>query len=286
MPRTPATKAEGEAAVLAEFPSAIILRPSIVFGPEDQFFNRFAAMARISPVLPLIGGGRTKFQPVFVGDVGQAAANAAIERQARNDLRNRRPAGPDASAIFSNRRCAMPTAGGLLPHAVLAREAAGPADLAASQLAAPDHASIRFGFCKLDNVVSEAAKREGRTSTALGVARPASIDAIVPEYLERFKPKGQYASYPYLARARNASSRPTDRAALAIDSASSRRCMRLIQRRNRQFVFVRMADSGLKRVRQRDRCAVGCVQREERYALRQAFDLRKHVRSLRPKSAS
>ncbi|HEX5443155.1 MAG TPA: complex I NDUFA9 subunit family protein, partial [Pirellulales bacterium] len=73
------TKAEGEEAVLAEFPSAIILRPSIVFGAEDQFFNRFAALARLSPALPLIGGGRTKFQPVFAGDVGQAAANAAID---------------------------------------------------------------------------------------------------------------------------------------------------------------------------------------------------------------
>ena len=68
------SKAEGEAAVLEEFPGAIILRPSIVFGPEDEFFNRFAAMARISPFLPLIGGGKTRFQPVFVGDVAAAVA--------------------------------------------------------------------------------------------------------------------------------------------------------------------------------------------------------------------
>ena len=68
------SKAEGEAAVLEEFPDAVILRPSIVFGPEDQFFNRFAAMARISPFLPLIGGGKTRFQPVFVGDIGAAVA--------------------------------------------------------------------------------------------------------------------------------------------------------------------------------------------------------------------
>ncbi|MGE3916524.1 MAG: complex I NDUFA9 subunit family protein, partial [Hyphomicrobiaceae bacterium] len=72
-PRSPGrygrTKAEGEAAVRAEFPDAIILRPSIVFGPEDEFFNRFAAMAVHGPLLPLIGGGGTKFQPVYVGDV-------------------------------------------------------------------------------------------------------------------------------------------------------------------------------------------------------------------------
>src|SRR6201991_1490351 len=70
------TKAAGEAAVLAAAPGATIFRPSIVFGPEDDFFNRFAAMARMSPVLPLVGGGETKFQPVFVGDVAQAIVKA------------------------------------------------------------------------------------------------------------------------------------------------------------------------------------------------------------------
>lgn len=73
------SKAEGEAAVRAAFPSATILRPSLVFGPEDNFFNRFAAMARVSPALPLIGGGATKFQPVYVGDVAAAVA-AALSR--------------------------------------------------------------------------------------------------------------------------------------------------------------------------------------------------------------
>jgi uncharacterized protein YbjT (DUF2867 family) len=73
------SKAEGEAAVRAAFPGAIILRPSLVFGPEDNFFNRFAALARVSPVLPLIGGGATKFQPVYVGDVA-AAVSAALLR--------------------------------------------------------------------------------------------------------------------------------------------------------------------------------------------------------------
>ncbi len=66
------TKAQGEEAVLAAVPEAVIMRPSIVFGPEDDFFNRFAAMARLSPILPLIGGGETRFQPVFVGDVAAA----------------------------------------------------------------------------------------------------------------------------------------------------------------------------------------------------------------------
>ena len=70
-----------------------IFRPSIVFGPEDQFFNRFANMARYSPVLPLIGGGKTKFQPVFVGDVAEAIARSVDgEVEGGHDLRTRRPA--------------------------------------------------------------------------------------------------------------------------------------------------------------------------------------------------
>ncbi len=81
----------GREAVLAAVPSATILRPSIVFGPEDDFFNRFAALARISPALPLIGGGHTRFQPVFVGDVAQAIAAAV-------DGTRRRPARSTSSA--------------------------------------------------------------------------------------------------------------------------------------------------------------------------------------------
>ena len=73
------TKAEGEAMVREAFPEAVILRPSVVFGPEDDFFNRFAEIARFSPILPLIGGGKTRFQPVYVGDVADAAV-AILDR--------------------------------------------------------------------------------------------------------------------------------------------------------------------------------------------------------------
>jgi len=74
------TKAAGEAGVLKEFPDSVIVRPSLVFGPEDKLFNRFAAMARFSPFLPLLGGGKTKFQPVCVGDVAAAIAAACAGR--------------------------------------------------------------------------------------------------------------------------------------------------------------------------------------------------------------
>jgi NADH dehydrogenase len=190
-----ATKAEGEAAVHAEFPSGIILRPSIVFGPEDDFFNRFAALARVSPVLPLIGGGRTKFQPVFVGDVGQATANAAID--AGTPGATYEIGGPqvvsfrdilEATLRYSDRRrLLLPVPFWLMQLQAL--------------LTWPLPNTMRpvtvdqLRLLKLDNVVSEAAKREDRTLAALGVSQPASIDAIVPEYLERFKPKGQYARY-------------------------------------------------------------------------------------------
>src|SRR5258708_1817282 len=76
-PRYAESRAGGEAAVLAVYPDAAIVRPSIVSGPEDDFFNRFAAMAQLSPALPLVGGGLTRFQPVFVGDVAKALAQVA-----------------------------------------------------------------------------------------------------------------------------------------------------------------------------------------------------------------
>jgi NADH dehydrogenase len=75
------TKAEGEEALRSAFPRAVVLRPSVVFGPEDSFFNRFAKMAQISPALPLIGGGHTRFQPVYVGDVADAVATALFDER-------------------------------------------------------------------------------------------------------------------------------------------------------------------------------------------------------------
>ena len=193
--RYAATKAKGEQAVLAEFPSAIILRPSIVFGAEDRFFNRFAALARVSPVLPLIGGGHTKFQPVFSGDLGEVTANAAIDFGTPGTIYE--IGGPEIVTFrdileatlryAGRRRLLLP-----LPFWLMQIQAA---------LTSPLPNSIRpitldqLRLLKIDNVVSDAAEREGRTLAALGISQPASIEAIVPEYLERFKPKGQYASY-------------------------------------------------------------------------------------------
>ena len=189
------TKAEGEAAVLDEFPGAIIIRPSIIFGPEDEFFNRFAAMARISPLLPLIGGGRTRFQPVFVGDVAAAIANAADGLGKAGTIYE--AGGPEVLSFRELLDLTQAWAGrhrGYLPL---------PFWLAKLQAALtwPLPNSLRpitvdqVRLLQRDNVVSEEAKSEGRTLAALGVATPHGIGAIVPAYLVRFQARGQFADY-------------------------------------------------------------------------------------------
>ncbi len=189
------TKAAGEAAVLAEFPGAIIIRPSIVFGPEDEFYNRFASMARMSPLMPLIGGGRTRFQPIFVADLAAAVVNAAEGAGTPGTVYE--VGGPDVKSFRELLDETQKWAGrdrGYFPM---------PFWMAKLQalLTWPLPNSLRpvtvdqVRMLESDNVVSEAAKKEGRTLEALGVKQPRSAGIVVPEYLERFKPKGQFAHY-------------------------------------------------------------------------------------------
>ncbi|MCU0953314.1 MAG: complex I NDUFA9 subunit family protein [Hyphomicrobium sp.] len=189
------SKAEGERAVLEEFPEAVILRPSIVFGPEDEFFNRFAAMARVSPFLPLIGGGQTKFQPVYVGDVA-AAVKASIDGKATPgtiyelggpEILTFRQLLDRTLAYAGRKRFYLP-----LPFWAAKLQAL---------LTSPFPNSIRpvtldqIRLLQKDNVVSAKAIDDGRTLAGLGISHPHSVASIVPEYLERFNPKGQYSSY-------------------------------------------------------------------------------------------
>ena len=189
------SKAEGERAVLAEFPGAVILRPSIVFGPEDEFFNRFARMAQIAPLMPLVGGGRTKFQPVFVGDLA-AAITGALDGHGKPGTVYE-IGGPEVATFRQLLDRTQAWAGrnrGYLPM---------PFWLAKLQalLTWPLPNSIRpitldqIRLLQVDNVVSEAAVKEGRTLGGLGVAQAQPIGAIVPLYLERFRPKGQFSHY-------------------------------------------------------------------------------------------
>lgn len=189
------SKAAGEAAVLEEFPGAIIVRPSIVFGPEDQFFNRFAGMARLSPVLPLIGGGKSRFQPVYVADLGDAIAAAASGRGTPGTVYE--IGGPDVLTFRQLLDKTQEWAGRSRRYISM------PFWLAKLQalLTVPLPNALRpvtldqVRMLQQDTIVSEAAKTEGRTIAALGITDPDTVDAIVPGYLESFKPKGQYAHY-------------------------------------------------------------------------------------------
>jgi NADH dehydrogenase len=185
------SKAEGEELALAAVPSAIIMRPSIMFGPEDTFFNRFAAMARMLPALPLIGGGLTRFQPVFAGDVATAVADAVDGKAKPGTIYEL--GGPDTLTFkqlmqftldtIERRRALVP-----LPFP-LASMMASVLQFAPGAPLTPDQVEL----LRTDNVVSDAAKREGRTLDAFGVA-PNSIAAIVPTYLWRFRKTGQFSS--------------------------------------------------------------------------------------------
>jgi uncharacterized protein YbjT (DUF2867 family) len=183
------SKAEGEKLVLAAEPAATIMRPSIVFGPEDDFFNRFAALARLAPALPLPGGGHTRFQPVFVGDVAEAIAKAVdgdLKPGAAYEL-----GGPDVRtfkelmeftlATIQRRRLLVPA-----PFALLKLQAAILQFLPKPPLT-PDQVEL----LKRDNVVSDEARRDGRVLEALGII-PESMAAIVPSYLWRFRKTGQF----------------------------------------------------------------------------------------------
>ncbi|HEY4922597.1 MAG TPA: complex I NDUFA9 subunit family protein [Xanthobacteraceae bacterium] len=183
------TKAAGEQAALAAVPSAAIIRPSILFGPEDDFFNKFAALARMLPALPLIGGGKTRFQPVFAGDVGMAVA-AAVAAETKpgatyelggTEVLTFREVIEYVLATIERRRLLLP-----IPFWLAKLEAAF-LQLMPTPLLTRDQVEL----LRRDSVVSEEAKREGRTLAGLGL-EPTSMQAIVPSYLWRFRRSGQF----------------------------------------------------------------------------------------------
>lgn len=186
------SKAQGEAAVREVFPGAVILRPSVVFGPEDDFFNLFAALARLAPALPLIGGGNTKLEPVFVGDVAKAVLaglTGKAEAGAPYEL-----GGPEILTLkqimervltYSMRkRWLVP-----IPF-WLARLQAAFLQLLPNPLLTIDQVRL----LQTDNVVSADAKRSRRTLEGLGI-EPVAIAAVVPLYLEQYRPRGQFSNY-------------------------------------------------------------------------------------------
>jgi len=183
------SKAEGERCVLAAQPQAVIMRPSIVFGPEDDFFNRFAALARFLPALPLPGGGHTRFQPVFAGDVGEAIARAVdgaakpgtIYELGGPDVRTFREIMEFILATIRRRRLLVP-----VPFGAMKAQA-----LVAQFLPKPPITPDQVELLKHDTIVSEDARRQGRTLEGLGIV-PETIANIVPTYLWRFRKTGQF----------------------------------------------------------------------------------------------
>jgi uncharacterized protein YbjT (DUF2867 family) len=187
------SKAEGEAAVRAAIPSAVILRPSVVFGPEDDFFNRFAAMASISPALPLPGGGATRFQPVYVADLAAAVAKVVTDPDCAG--KTYELGGPGVFTFrelmtfvlleTGKRRLLAPLP---WPVASLIGQLAAVTSVVGI---APVLTSDQVELLRSDNVVADGAPG----FDTLGIT-PRSIEAIVPSYLYRYRRGGQYAATP------------------------------------------------------------------------------------------
>ncbi len=183
------TKGLAEAAVLETVKSAVILRPSIIFGPEDGFFNKFAAMARYSPALPLIGGGGTKFQPVYAGDVAEAIARSVdgelsggkVYELGGSEVRTFKELMQEMLQVVERKRILLPipfwaariigSIAGLLPNPLLTRD--------------------QVTLLESDNVVSDKAVKDGRTLQGIGIT-PQTMEAILPTYLWRFRARGQF----------------------------------------------------------------------------------------------
>ena len=185
------TKGRAEAAILDTLPGAIILRPSIIFGPEDGFFNKFAEMARIAPALPLVGGGNTKFQPVFVDDVAEAVARSVdgaveggrIYELGGAEVKSFRDIIGDILRITCREKS-------LVPIPFFAASIIGTIS-SLIPFVKPMITADQVTLLKTDNVVSDAARSQGRTLEGLGI-KPTHAEAILPSYLVRYRPEGQF----------------------------------------------------------------------------------------------
>jgi uncharacterized protein YbjT (DUF2867 family) len=187
------SKAKGEAAVLAAFPGAVILRPSIMFGTEDGFFNRFAAMTRMGPILPVVGA-ETRFQVVYVDDVAQAAVKGVLGQAAPGMYEL---GGPEVDTfrglmvrmltVIKRRRAIVN-----VPFFVARIMAFGFDMVQAVTLGLIENKMITRDQVKnlaQDNVVSP----EAKGFADLGIT-PTAMEAVLPEYLWRYRPSGQYAA--------------------------------------------------------------------------------------------
>lgn len=180
------SKAAGEAGVRRHMPQATIMRPSVVFGQEDDFFNRFATLAGFAPALPLVDGGQTKLQPVYVGDVAEAIIRALDRPEAAGQTYEL--GGPKVYTMreimeltlaeIKKKRLLLPVPGALLKPLALALEL--------QPLFAPPITRDQIELLKSDNVVAEGAK----TLADLGIANPTPVEGVVETYLYRYRRGG------------------------------------------------------------------------------------------------
>ena len=185
------TKARGEAAVMRAVPDAVILRPSIIFGPDDSFFNKFADMSRFAPALPLIGGGHTRFQPVYVNDVAEAVARSVdgtIERGRIYEL-----GGPEVLTFRQCLETMLRIVDRKRPFVTLPFGIASLIGSIASLIpfVKPPLTADQVQLLRADNVVSDAARKDGRTLEGMGI-EPVLAEAILPGYLVRYRQQGQF----------------------------------------------------------------------------------------------
>ena len=187
------TKGEAESAVREAIPSATIIRPSIIFGQEDQFFNKFASMAQMSPVLPLIGGGKTKFQPVYVDDVADAICEALARPQAKGRIYE--VGGPRIYTFkellelmlheIGRKRVLLP-----LPFPIASMIGLGGEMAGWAPFVEPPLTRDQVKLLKSDNVVS--AEGDIGTFDDLGI-KPHTVESILPTYMTPYRKHGQFA---------------------------------------------------------------------------------------------
>lgn len=185
------TKAIAEEAVLNAVKDAVIIRPSIIFGPEDGFFNKFADMSRLAPALPLIGGGHTKFQPVYVADVAEAVVKGVMGEIEGGKIYEL--GGPEVLSFKQCLETMLRVISRSRPLVYLPWSIASLIGSVASLIPFidPPLTADQVELLKSDNVVSDAATSEGRDLAGIGIT-PTAVETILPTYLVHFRPSGQY----------------------------------------------------------------------------------------------
>lgn len=185
-------KDAAEKACLEAIPSSVILRPSVIFGTEDQFFNKFAAISRLTPIMPLIGGGKTLFQPVYVGDVAKAVVSALESEKAKGKIFEL--GGPKTYSFgelikYIQKEIDRPRLYASVPLGLM-QFMGSVTDFAFkfNPFAGPPLTGDQMKLLKFDNIVGE----KSPSFKDLGINELVSVEAMVPSYLYRFKPRGQF----------------------------------------------------------------------------------------------